>query len=267
MYDVTATIVVYDTDLNILKETIESFLAANIRSKLIIIDNNRQLMLREYCFQVNVEYVCAGKNLGFGRAHNVAIKKYAQQSKYFLILNPDVRIHEGCIESLFSFMETNLEVGLCGPKILNEDGSIQYVHKRLPSVFLLFMRRFAPGFVRRKYQHLNDLYEIRDQDFSKYLEVPVLSGCFMFFRSSFLKEIGGFDQRYFMYMEDVDICRKAAKYGMPIYVPEAVITHRWQRGSYHSRKLMIHNISSAVKYFFKWGLCTAADVKTFHPRQ
>ena len=85
------------------------------------------------------------------------------------------------------------------------------------------------------------------------MEVPILSGCFIFSRISVLNEIEGFDKRYFMYMEDYDLCRKIGQKYKVVYYPEVKIFHEHGKASYKSKKLMMFHIKSAIKYFNKWG--------------
>jgi GT2 family glycosyltransferase len=85
------------------------------------------------------------------------------------------------------------------------------------------------------------------------MSVPVLSGCFMMMKCGALSEVGLFDERYFMYLEDVDLCRRIAQRFETIYFPEVAIYHHYGKGSYRNPRLMMYHIVSAVRYFQKWG--------------
>jgi hypothetical protein len=94
---------------------------------------------------------------------------------------------------------------------------------------------------------------MRDKDYSKIMEVPNLSGAFMFVRSEVFQEVGNFDERYFMYMEDTDFVRRIGEKYKTVYYPKVHIYHEYKKGSYKNPKLMKYHISSAIKYFNKWG--------------
>ena len=98
-----------------------------------------------------------------------------------------------------------------------------------------------------------DLYELRHLDLSVVREVPCLSGCFMFLRSKVLREVGFFDERYFMYMEDVDLCRRIGAKYQTVFYPDVAITHGYAKGSYTNGTLLGYHVRSAVRYFRKWG--------------
>ena len=85
------------------------------------------------------------------------------------------------------------------------------------------------------------------------MEVPSLSGCFMFMRCSVLKQVGGFDERYFMYAEDLDLCRRIGEVSKTIFYPKVSIIHEYGKGSYKNKKLLKYHIISVIKYFNKWG--------------
>ncbi len=217
-------------------------------------DNGLEDRVQVFCIQLNVEYIRAESNLGYGSAHNLAIQKYQDLAKYHLVLNPDVIIHNNCLEELITLMDKDPSIALSTAKVLNTDGSIQRVHKRLPSIKILLGRRFFYKAFYKIWKSDFDNYELYDQDLNQALQIPSVSGCFMFFRTSSLKSFGGFDERYFMYLEDIDITRKATSTGKVVYWPKAEITHDWARGSHKNWKLMKMHITSVIKYFFKWGI-------------
>ncbi len=116
MFDIVASIVVFRTDKNILRKAIESFLNCRLTVYLYIIDNSPADTLREACVCKNVEYIFNKTNLGFGAAHNIAIKKTLNESKYHLVLNPDIFFENGVLEKSYEFMEANSKIGLLMPK-------------------------------------------------------------------------------------------------------------------------------------------------------
>jgi GT2 family glycosyltransferase len=96
-------------------------------------------------------------------------------------------------------------------------------------------------------------FELRDMDMSKVLSVPYLSGCFMLLRRKCLQEVGLFDERFFMYFEDLDLTRRINMRFNTVYYPRTTIIHRHEKGSYKSVWLLFCGIQSAVRYFNKWG--------------
>lgn len=96
-------------------------------------------------------------------------------------------------------------------------------------------------------------YELDCFDYESVFEFPSLSGCFMFLRSDKLKLIGGFDPRFFLYLEDFDLTRRMHKIAKTLYFPHASATHRFDKASYNNPQMLKLHIASAVKYFNKWG--------------
>ncbi len=263
MYDIILSVVTFNNPISMLDTLIKSCRRCTLKLKLVFVDNSNNPEIRDYCNIQQIDYLVPDSNIGFGKAHNIAIERYADLARYFVVSNPDIEIHDGALEKLVRFMDFNPEVTLSVPLILNSDGSVQYVHKRLPAPHIFVGRRFFPRFLKRFIQRDLDLYELKDQTFEKPLEVPSMSGCFMFFRSSSLKKINGFDPRYFMYAEDIDITREAGKLGPTVLFPEAKVTHLWKRGSYFNLKLTLINIHSIYLYFTKWGPDSRSEVKEF----
>jgi GT2 family glycosyltransferase len=151
-------------------------------------------------------------------------------------------------------MENNKDVGLVMPKVLYPDGNIQYLCKLLPTPLDLFGRRFLNFCPFKKIvEKRNEVYELRFTGYDKIMEVPYLSGCFMFIRTEVLKKVGLFDERFFMYLEDTDLSRRTHRVAKTIYYPYVHIYHEYGKGSYKSLKLLYYHIKSAIKYFNKYG--------------
>jgi len=98
-----------------------------------------------------------------------------------------------------------------------------------------------------------DWYEMREKDYQTKFVAPSLSGCFMFLRTEALQKIGLFDERYFMYLEDIDLSRRIFQQYKNVYFPTQIIYHDHAKGSYKSLKLLFIHIQSALRYFNKWG--------------
>jgi len=253
MYDIIGSIVAYRNPPEQIRGAITSFLNTGLNVRLYVVDNSPDDRVKELCTDERVVYVFNGRNLGFGAAHNIAMKACLGEANYHLILNPDVYFESGVLEKLLDFVRARPEIGVVMPKILNPDGSIQHLCKRLPSPADLIIRRFLPGALKGLVKERLARYEFRDQDYDTVLSVPVLSGCFMLLNCAALSQVGVFDERYFMYLEDVDLCRRMHEKFKTIYFPEVAIYHGYEKGSYRSFRLMMHHVVSAVRYFQKWG--------------
>lgn len=253
MIKVSASLVIYHNKKEQIKKAIYSFINTDVKVKLYLIDNSSNDNLKELMdIDSSIEYIFNGANLGYGKAHNIALKKSISAGiQYHLILNPDISFNPEIIKKIINYLDNNNDVGLLMPKVLNIDGSIQYLAKLLPSPIDLIFRRFLSfnkWFIKR-----NNIYELRFSGYDKIMTIPNLSGCFMFLRISILLETGLFDERYFMFLEDHDFSRRIHKKHKTIYYPEVEITHEHAKGSYKFNKLFLYHIVSAIRYFNKWG--------------
>ncbi|HUW19713.1 MAG TPA: glycosyltransferase family 2 protein [Sedimentisphaerales bacterium] len=251
-YDIVVSIVTYKNDDDTFKKCIDTVLGTNLRTKLYVVDNWPTDKTRKICSEAKVEYIPNKANAGYGAAHNLAIARTLEHRiKYHLVLNPDVCFEKGTLERLYYFMEKNSDIGMVMPKILYPDGSLQYLCKLLPTPFDLIARRFLPYLKyldRRKH-----VYELRFTGYNKTMDVPYLSGCFMFIRTDVLREVGLFDERFFMYMEDLDLSRRIHEHYRTVYYPHVSVFHQYEKGSYKNSKLLKYHLQSAVRYFNKWG--------------
>ena len=257
MYDFTACIVTYNTKQEELKKIICCFQKIELRFKLWISDNSEKDELRKFVEEFlddRIEYIFNNSNGGFGAGHNVVIKRLVSEetkSEFHLMVNADVFFEENTIEKIVEYMKENKNIGQIGPKIYGTDGKVTKSCRLLPSPVNLIFRRFLP--LKSVVDKLDYDYEMKWYDYKEIIDVPILSGCFIFVRTDVLKEIGGFDKRYFMYMEDYDLCRRVGKKYRTVFYPEAEIIHEHGKASYKSRKMMLLHVNSAIKYFNKWG--------------
>lgn len=252
MEKIAASIVVFNTEVFLLRRAMDSFLSSTISGPLEIIDNSPTNYLEQFCTDDSrVTYFHTGKNLGYGSAHNIAIRKHLDHSKYHLVLNPDVYFEATTLEKLYYFMEANPQAGLSMPSVYNTAGELQMSCKLLPTPLNLAMRRFFP--MMGWFTQINDRYEMHQCGFEHVMNVPFLSGCFMFLRTSSLKKTGLFDEQFFLYAEDTDLSRRIHLQFETLYFPGAAITHLHARGSYKDFNLTLQNLKSAIQYFNKWG--------------
>jgi len=251
-YDVTGSIVAYKSNPAELEQAVHSFLNTTLRVKMLVVDNSPTETLGAVCRRLPAEYLYTGKNYGFGAGHNIAIRSIAT-AKYHLVLNADVRFEPGVLAELVEFMELNESVGLVMPRVAYPDGSPQKLCKRLPVPFDMLARRTFPAALKRLCHSRMGSFELSNIDTDVVLSVPYLSGCFMLLRKKALLECGLFDERFFMYFEDIDLTRRIHERYETVYYPHAKITHRHDRGCYKSLRLLAWGIWSAVLYFNKWG--------------
>lgn len=218
---------------------------------LYVVDNSMAPLQHELFEHPRVRYVHAGENLGFGKAHNRAFAMAAGTSDAHLLLNPDIFFEPHVLPELGSFLGENQGAGAVMPRITYPDGSLQRLCKLLPTPVDLIFRRFIPSeLIKAK---INQRYEMHALAQDRPSRVPTLSGCFLLIRSDLLHRLGGFDERFFMYMEDVDLVRRICDVSDAVYLPSVQVKHAYAKGSYRSRKLLGYHLRSAILYFNKWG--------------
>ena len=198
-----------------------------------------------------LRYMAMEKNLGYGRAHNIALRESAYyRTEFHLVINSDIRVKAEDIDAMHDWMLAHHEVGQLMPKVIYPDGTQQYLAKRLPTPLDVFGRRFLPACLMTR---RNKRYELRDMDLSRPVNAPYLSGCFMFLRTQAAVEAGLFDERYFMYPEDIDLTRTIHRNWLTLYYPQWTITHAHARSSYKNRHMLWIHIQNMCRYFNKWG--------------
>ena len=257
MYDFTACIVTYNTEQEELNRILNCFKKIKLKFKLWISDNSEKDILRNFIENFSddrIKYIFNNSNKGFGAGHNIVLQKLIEEnekSEFHLMINADVFFEENTIEKIIAYMRKNSDIGQIGPRIYESNGEINRSCRLLPTPLNLIFRRFFP--VKSIVEKMDYSYEMKWYDYKSTIEVPILSGCFIFVRTDILKDIGVFDERYFMYMEDYDLCRRIGKKYKVVFYPKVNIVHKHGKASYKSRKMMIIHIKSAIKYFNKWG--------------
>ena len=193
-------------------------------------------------------------NPGYGRAVNRLVEQLHQLPSHIGVLNTDLSWQPGSFERMLAWMQQHPDVNLAVPQILDEDGNPQKLCKHHPTVLGLFSRRFLPPRLKPGWLKRYDRwYVMADQNYQEVFEAPYLSGCCMVIRSDAFRRAGGFDERYFLYLEDADLTRSLALDGRCVHLPVASVVHGWGRGNYRNLRLMAVNLVSAWHYFRKWG--------------
>jgi hypothetical protein len=200
------------------------------------------------CFLTNRD------NPGYGRAVNRLVERLGQLSPYIGVLNTDLSWQNGTFEQLLGWLQQHPQVSLAVPQIMDEVGTPQQLCKQHPTLLGLFSRRFLPDRLKPNWLKRYDRwYVMSDHNYQEVFEVPYLSGCCMLIRSDAFHRAGGFDERYFLYLEDADITRSLAREGLCVHLPVAGVVHGWGRGNYRNLGLVAVNLTSAWHYFRKWG--------------
>lgn len=193
-------------------------------------------------------------NVGYGRGHNLAIEQATSQ--FHLILNPDIDMDAQVLVAACEFFGAHADVGLLAPRIDDAAGGEQYLCRRYPTLLVLLARGFWPSILRRSVfaKHLAQ-YEMRDviDGTSVIWDPPIVSGCFMLFRTNVLKRLGGFDPRYFLYFEDYDLSLRTHEVARVAYVPTLRVVHHGggaaRKGISHIRMFAV----SAFNFFNRFG--------------
>jgi GT2 family glycosyltransferase len=251
---ISSSIVLYNTDQSQLLRLLDCIVLSNAVDRLILVDNSHIRLDSNLFYSPKVTYFHTGKNLGYGAGHNIALRQAIQDGADFhFVLNPDIYFQPDALDEMLDRMRQDISIGQLMPKVIYPDGSLQYLCKLIPTPLDLFFRRFLCGPIKKIARKQAEHFELRFTGYQHEMDVPYLSGCFMLFRTSALKEIGLFDERFFMYAEDVDITRRMhAKY-RTIFYPNAVIVHEHARESYKITKMFWVHIINVIRYFNKWG--------------
>lgn len=251
---ITASIVTYRTHPLEVERALRLASQSAI-SRLWVIDNGSDPRIRKLC-DGTAPSVCyiASDNVGYGTAHNKAIRAAAAEgSRYHIVMNTDILYNPADIAKIAAYMDSDPTIASVQPCIKSDDGSMQYTVRMLPTPMDVFGRRFLPRkWIRRR----DDRYLLKHIDHSRPFNAPYHQGSFMFLRMSSVSRIGGFDERFFLYPEDIDLTRRLHAIGKTMYWPGVEITHSHQAGSYHSLRLLRIHCVNMAKYFNKWGWWT-----------
>lgn len=246
---------------NMVKECLRGIKSVGIDLKyeIIVVDNGsgdgvEKMLLENF---PEVKFIASPENLGFAAGNNLGIR--AATGRYIVIMNPDIAVFKGSFETLVRYMDQNKGVGVAGPKLLNPDRTIQY------SVYA-FPRRMTPVYRRTPLGHLAagreevSRYLMKDWDHAEAKDVDWLLGACLIIRREALEAVGLLDERYFLYFEDTDWCRRFWEKGWRVaYVPESTMVHFHRRESAEAplmaslfKKTTQAHIVSSIKYFIKY---------------
>ena len=259
MIDLSIIIVNYNVK-EFLQNLIHSIEKAtkNLSSEIIVIDNastDGSIELLKSKFP-SIKLIENKTNLGFGKANNIGIQ--VSKGKYIVMINPDAIVSEDTFIKMINFFEENSEAGLATPKILNPDGSLQLGCRRsFPGPWTSFCRvtGLSGLFPKSKiFARYNLTYLPENQTF----EVDAISGSFMIMKREVYEKVGGFDEQFFMYGEDLDLCYRIQKAGYKVfYVHTAQAIHYKGESTKRSDIDEVRIFYDAMRVFVKKHLATS----------
>jgi hypothetical protein len=224
--------------------------------EILIVDNNSAddtiKRIKEISDQITI--ISNSSNVGFARANNQAFR--IAKGDFILILNPDILLTaQTKLRDLCGRLQDSQHIGIIAPRLCYEDGSEQESVRGFPNLMIQLLRMMKlDRFIRKSkaYKH----YMVTDLDRNSENFVDWVIGAFMLIRKEVLFEVGLFDSRYFMYMEDADLCLSLRKKGYKIcYSPQFMAVHSYKRESSKRifSKLKFEHIKSSFKFYLKHG--------------
>jgi GT2 family glycosyltransferase len=243
---------------------VEELLRVQNLRKIYLLDNSedREIHPKSEIKHPKLRYMHMPENLGYGKAHNIALRESAYyKTELHLVMNSDIVVKAEDIDAMHNWMLANPEVGQLMPKVVYPDGKQQFLAKRLPTPLDVFGRRFLPQWMTRK---RNQRYELRDKNLERPVNAPYLSGCFMLLRTEAAVNAGLFDERFFMYPEDIDLTRRIHRNFLTLYYPQWTIVHAHRKASYKNRHMLWIHIQNMCRYFNKWGWLFDKERKLFN---
>ena len=226
------------------------------QTQVFLVDHGQQgALLAKFCQRyqasLKIELLENPANPGFGAGHNLALKQ--ANSRFHLVLNPDVVVPDATLTTLLAFARSHPDVVALSPEVRDAGGKLQYLCKTRPSVLDLALRGFAPAWLKQVFSARLGRYEYRTMvDTRTPAKVELLSGCFMLCRTRALQTTG-FDEGYFLYFEDFALSHALHRYGELRYLPEACIVHFGGNSSAKGLSHIRYFLASAWRYFNQFG--------------
>lgn len=247
---VTASILVYNSPLRQIRTAIDCLKADGVEKIYLVYNGPEKGYITPGRFP-EAEIIIT-ENRGYGAGHNVALRKALNSgSRYHLVMNADVRWEGNVVQPMTAYMGEHPDVGLMSPRTLHPDGSLQYTCRLLPTPLDIILRRLPRTPLIR---HRMETYLLADKDPGKILGVSYLLGNFLLFSTEALRSAGLFDERFFMYPEDIDISRRIRAAGYDVlYWPMAGVIHDHCRASARNFRMFAIHLKNMIVYFNKWG--------------
>lgn len=249
--DVCVSFVLFGNDRVEIERAIDQVQSETLAVHVVIIDNSLPALDLDFARRPGVTIVTTNANLGYGRGHNIALAASKGKCRYNLVMNTDLQMGPDVVPGMVAFMDAHPDTGLTMPKVRYPDGSLQRLCRLLPAPADLLGRRFFARTAWAKAR--NEKYEFHDWAYDTVAEFPFLSGCFMLIRRPVLDSVGYFDERYFLYAEDLDLSRRIHAAARTLYVPMHGVVHEYRSQSRPSLRRMRYAAVSLTRYFAKWG--------------
>ncbi len=260
------SLVIYYPKLGLLQQTLSSLSTAIAhavdsgqldQAALFLINNSRNCnrtelkTLLDNSWRYPVEWITPPTNLGFGRGHNLTPDDAL--GDWHLVINPDVSIAEDALSVALDYLRQHPEVGLLTPLSQRASGAREYLVKRYPSIWLLFLRGFAPGWLKRRFDDQLSHYECREMTETNN-QVEIASGCFMLLRRAAWRATQGFSSEFFMYFEDFDLSLRLRQEGWQIaFNANVKIRHHGGHSAHKGLRHIGYFGVSALRFFSRHG--------------
>lgn len=271
----TIGIVVFDSSMQVLIQCLSflfyatSYLKAdngNDSSVIIYIVNNGDKPISRYLRDegiysqfakincvINVEE--GHGNIGYGAAQNLVLNR--ANNDFHIFMNPDIKVAFNSLSKGVKFFETNPTVIAVSPNCRSPAGEIQFLCKKYPSIFDLFLRGFAPLWLKNLFRDRLASYEEQDLAYASHkVGVSIISGCFMFCRQAAIRQLSGFDEKYFLYFEDFDLSLRLQHIGDLAFAGDVKVEHEGGNASKKGLKHILMFMNSSYKFFrthgWKW---------------
>lgn len=240
------------TDIEERLGVLRSFFENQLISNVYIVDSNSTddtvKIVKDYAWKFpKINFIDLPVNRGFGYGHNIAIGQ--SDSRYHLIMNLDsTPTKNEMLDEMINEMDEDSSIGLLSPLVKFPNGETQLLTRNEPTILDLAIRFLGPSFMKKRQEKFIN----QKTGYDRPQLILNATGSFMFLRMDVLKQINGFDERYFLYMEDTDLTKSVNQISKAWFNPKFVITHEWQRDN-HSLRGSIQLVASMIKYFNKWG--------------
>ena len=265
--ELAISVVLFHSPFDQLQALIDSVIASLANAQLagvefVCVDHSQspdyatrcQQLLAQYnqCEGLRVRLLVTERNGGYGTGHNLAIAHVS--SRFHLILNPDIEITPKAMTCALTVLQNNDEIALLAPTGFSSSGEPTFLAKAYPSVWVLGLRAFASDRIKSWCQGALSRYEMRDSAESTPLRsITLASGCCMWVRREVFDDVGGFDERFFLYFEDYDLSLKMAQRGLVMEHSEMRVVHYGGDASKKGWRHVCWFISGATRFFNRWG--------------
>ena len=248
---ISVSIVTYRTRVSELTDILQILDCGDVKV-IYVVDNASEKRIRDVCTGFpKTEYI-PSENRGYGAGHNIALRRvlHDKDLRCHLVVNTDIRFENSVIAEMEEYLDRHSDIGLLHPLILNTDGNMQDTARLIPSPADLILRRFLPsGWFKKARQR----YLMKGVDKTGPFDAGYVQGSFMFFRIEALRQTGLFDERFFMYPEDIDISRRIHERWRVVCLPAVRVVHAHRAASYKSMKMLWIHITNMMRYYNKWG--------------